>query len=230
MIRKIRLAFWPAEHLQAAVYLHHLLVIDDVGGDGWRALEQQVGEIVKHAWEDTREVADLLDRLERCGYAVAGRRRRDLCSACGIPSAEVRVDLSLVCEEEASIVMGLVERVRAIGVLDGSGRVGRRNAGLEELGHALHAWARGMGYGVPDGFRGSGQCSFGWADGERMTRSAREFLRMAKLRWPAGEAQIRRAFRRCAFDHHPDRNPDDASALERFILLQQGYGELMDMV
>jgi|YNPNPStandDraft_1061719.scaffolds.fasta_scaffold00923_1 DnaJ-class molecular chaperone len=44
----------------------------------------------------------------------------------------------------------------------------------------------------------------------------------------ASEEEIRRAYRRLALQHHPDRNPGDPSAEERFKEISEAYGVLMD--
>jgi curved DNA-binding protein CbpA len=36
--------------------------------------------------------------------------------------------------------------------------------------------------------------------------------------------------RRCAFLYHPDRNPEDPAAHERFVSLLQGFDELRALV
>jgi hypothetical protein len=42
----------------------------------------------------------------------------------------------------------------------------------------------------------------------------------------ADEAEIRRAYRRLAAEHHPDRNPDDDQAAERFHRVRTAYDML----
>ena len=44
----------------------------------------------------------------------------------------------------------------------------------------------------------------------------------------ASEAEIRKAFRRLAAEHHPDRNPDRPSAKERFQQINAAYQVLID--
>lgn len=44
----------------------------------------------------------------------------------------------------------------------------------------------------------------------------------------ATEDEIRKAYRRLAMQHHPDRNPDDPQAEERFKELAEAYGVLSD--
>ena len=44
----------------------------------------------------------------------------------------------------------------------------------------------------------------------------------------ADEDQIRKAYRRLALEHHPDRNPGDPRAEERFKEIAEAYGVLID--
>lgn len=44
----------------------------------------------------------------------------------------------------------------------------------------------------------------------------------------ASEVEIRRVFRRLAFDNHPDKHPDDAFKEERFKLVAKAYEILTD--
>ena len=44
----------------------------------------------------------------------------------------------------------------------------------------------------------------------------------------ATEEEIRKAYRRLAMRHHPDRNPDDPAAEERFREIAEAYGVLSD--
>ncbi len=47
------------------------------------------------------------------------------------------------------------------------------------------------------------------------------------LRPDATRGEIRKAYRRLAMRWHPDRNPDDPGALERFKEIQWAYSSLM---
>ena len=42
----------------------------------------------------------------------------------------------------------------------------------------------------------------------------------------ASDAEIKRAFRRLARQHHPDRNPGDSAAEERFKSIQSAYDSI----
>ena len=46
----------------------------------------------------------------------------------------------------------------------------------------------------------------------------------------AGADEIKKAFRRLAMEYHPDRNPDDPGASERFRQVSEAYAVLMDPV
>jgi molecular chaperone DnaJ len=51
--------------------------------------------------------------------------------------------------------------------------------------------------------------------------------RILGVRDDATPAEIRTAFRRAAMRHHPDRNPGDAGAAERFRIARAAYEELL---
>ena len=44
----------------------------------------------------------------------------------------------------------------------------------------------------------------------------------------ADDAEIKKAYRKLAMKHHPDRNPDDAAAEEKFKDIQKAYAILSD--
>ena len=63
-----------------------------------------------------------------------------------------------------------------------------------------------------------------------MNRS-RDYYRILGVPENAGPDEIKKAFRRLAFEHHPDRNPGrEAEAAERFKEINEAYGVLSDPV
>jgi DnaJ-class molecular chaperone len=61
-----------------------------------------------------------------------------------------------------------------------------------------------------------------------MPRYDRDYYRILGVHLEATEDEIRRAYRRLALQWHPDRNPGNAEAEERFKELSEAYGVLMD--
>ena len=51
----------------------------------------------------------------------------------------------------------------------------------------------------------------------------RDYYEVLGLPREASEAEIKKAYRRLARDHHPDANPDDSGAEERFKVLTEAY-------
>jgi molecular chaperone DnaJ len=57
---------------------------------------------------------------------------------------------------------------------------------------------------------------------------ARDYYELLGVARDASEADLKKAFRQAALRHHPDRNPDDASAAERFKAINEAYAVLSD--
>jgi DnaJ-class molecular chaperone len=61
-----------------------------------------------------------------------------------------------------------------------------------------------------------------------MARYDRDYYRVLGVHLEATEDEIRRAYRRLALQWHPDRNPGNLEAEERFKEISEAYGVLMD--
>ncbi|GAB3318790.1 molecular chaperone DnaJ [Luteimonas notoginsengisoli] len=58
--------------------------------------------------------------------------------------------------------------------------------------------------------------------------SKRDYYEVLGVARDAGDDELKKAYRRCAMKHHPDRNPGDASALEAFKECKEAYEVLSD--
>ncbi|MSP59788.1 MAG: molecular chaperone DnaJ [Myxococcales bacterium] len=56
----------------------------------------------------------------------------------------------------------------------------------------------------------------------------RDYYEVLGVERGAGDAAIKSAYRRCAMQHHPDRNPGDQQSEERFKEAAEAYGVLSD--
>jgi molecular chaperone DnaJ len=56
----------------------------------------------------------------------------------------------------------------------------------------------------------------------------RDYYEVLGIERGAGEAEIKKAYRKLAFDHHPDRNPGDSQAEARFKEATEAYEVLRD--
>jgi molecular chaperone DnaJ len=57
---------------------------------------------------------------------------------------------------------------------------------------------------------------------------ARDFYEVLGVAKKASQEEIKKSYRKLAREHHPDRNPDDPNAEERFKEIQQAYHTLSD--
>src|ERR1041384_2110093 len=58
--------------------------------------------------------------------------------------------------------------------------------------------------------------------------SKRDYYKVLDLPRTATEADVKKAYRRLAMKYHPDRNPDDKSAEEKFKEAKEAYEVLCD--
>jgi len=56
----------------------------------------------------------------------------------------------------------------------------------------------------------------------------RDYYEVLGIGRDAGEAEVKKAYRKLAIKHHPDRNPDDPSAAEKFREATEAYEALKD--
>ena len=56
----------------------------------------------------------------------------------------------------------------------------------------------------------------------------RDYYELLEVSRNASDAEIKKAYRKLAMKYHPDRNPDDSSAEEKFKEIQNAYAILSD--
>lgn len=56
----------------------------------------------------------------------------------------------------------------------------------------------------------------------------RDYYEILGVERSASPEELKRAFRKLAMDHHPDRNPDNSEAVDRFKEIGEAYGVLSD--
>ncbi len=62
----------------------------------------------------------------------------------------------------------------------------------------------------------------------RLRDNGKEYYAILGVSQDATEEELRRAYRRLALQHHPDKNPGDPRAGERFKEISEAYAVLMD--
>lgn len=56
----------------------------------------------------------------------------------------------------------------------------------------------------------------------------KDYYKILGVEKDAGDAEIKKAYRKLAIVHHPDKNPDDEQAAERFKDIGEAYETLSD--
>jgi len=61
-----------------------------------------------------------------------------------------------------------------------------------------------------------------------MSTQIKDYYQILEIPEQATEEQVKKAYRKLALEHHPDRNPDDPNSEEQFKEITEAYGVLMD--
>ena len=61
-----------------------------------------------------------------------------------------------------------------------------------------------------------------------MSTQIKDYYQILGISEKATEEQVKKAYRKLALEHHPDRNPNDPNSEERFKEITEAYGVLMD--
>lgn len=105
----------------------------------------------------------------------------------------------------------------------GGGPAAKERGGKAREGRGKKPRASGGSFGgLPDDAQPSPRAPRG-----EWSQEIQFFLSYARLDWPSTVVEIKAAFRRVVPLAHPDQNPHDPGAQHRFILLKQGYEELL---
>lgn len=67
-----------------------------------------------------------------------------------------------------------------------------------------------------------------YAEMELKKSKRKDYYKILGVDKEAGEAEIKKAYRKLAIVHHPDKNPDDEQAAERFKDVGEAYETLSD--
>lgn len=235
MIKKLDLAFWPAEHMEALVFLHHLLILEEDLEGLWPQVERDSGRLLERTHDETRIIVEMIHRLGEAGVDVTPRQSETLCVALGLPAVQLGIDLPGLLDAGRPAVMDLLQVarwLRVAGAYEHRVKVGGRVSDIRELMDEVKRQASSRGHALGGARPRAGapsQCRIRWDD-VTLGADARIFLSVNGLRWPVDARRLRKAYRRCAFEHHPDRNRGDPGAVERFLSLGRGYQELRDLL
>lgn len=61
-----------------------------------------------------------------------------------------------------------------------------------------------------------------------MSTQIKDYYQILEIPEQATEEQVKKAYRKLALEHHPDRNPNDPNSEEQFKEITEAYGVLMD--